>query len=197
MPRELTTAAATAVTAEAVPRAMAVELAFGSGVVRLATTTWNLTIDGDDFLGVGTLGSISVVEETADLASTQLTLGLSGIPADTVAIALGEDYQNRAAIVYDVPLNPTTLAPVADPIKIFVGRMDVMTVKRDAGGASVEVRLTNRLVDWERPRRVLFSDEQQQRAHPGDTSFQYAASLAERNVIWPAAAAFKKGLFGT
>jgi hypothetical protein len=197
MPRDLTVAAAAAVIAESVPRAMAVELSFGSGVVRLATTTWDLVIDGDTFIGVGVLGSISTVEESVDLASTQLTLALSGIPADTVAIALGEAYQNRAAIVYDVPLNATTLAPIADPIKVFVGRMDIMTVKRDAGGARVEIRLTNRLVDWERPRRILFSDEQQQRAHPGDTSFRYAASLGERNVIWPSASAFKKGLFGS
>lgn len=197
MPRTLTLAAEAAVTAEAVARAMAVELDFGSGVVRLATTTWDLEIDGDTYTGVGTLGSISAVEEVPDLASTQLTLALSGIPADTIAIALGENYQNRAAVVFDVPLDTTTMAPIADPVRIFVGRMDVMTVKRDAAGAKVELRLTNRLVDWERPRRILFSDEQQQRAYPGDTSFRYAASLAERNVIWPSAEAFKKGIFGT
>lgn len=196
MPRNLTIAAAAAVTGEQVARAMAVKLDFASGVVLLATTTWDLEIDGDTFVGVGVLGSIAAVEETADLASTQLVLGLSGIPADTIAIALGEAYQNRPATVWDVPLDLTTMQPVADPIILFRGRMDVMTVKRDAGGASVELRLTNRLVDWERPRRILFSDEEQQRSYPGDLSFRYAASLAERNVIWPSAEAFKKGVIG-
>lgn len=197
MPRSLTLAAASAVVAEQVARAMAVELAFGSGVVRLASTTWDLDIDGDTYTGVGVLGAISAVEEAADLASTQLTLSLSGIPADTVAVALGENYQNRAVTIWEVPLDADTNLPVEDPIVLFRGRMDVMTVKRDAGGARVELTVTNRLVDWERPRRILFSDEQQQRAHPGDTSFRYAASLGERTVIWPNADAFKKGVVGT
>lgn len=192
MSRTLTTAAATAVAAEVVPRALAVELAFTSGVLRLASTTTDLVIDGDSFLGVGVLGSISQVEETADLASATLALTLSGIPPDTIAIALGEAYQNRAGTVYEVPLDADTLQPIADPIVLFRGRMDVMTVQRGETSASIEVRLTNRLVDWERPRRILFSDEEQRRSHTGDTSFEYAAAMAERDVVWPNGEYFKK-----
>jgi hypothetical protein len=192
MSRNLTTAAATAVAAEVVPRALAVALDFTSGMLRLASTTTDLEIDGDTYLGVGALGSISPVEETADLASATLALQLSGIPPDTIAIALAEAYQNRAGTVFEVPLDPDTLLPIADPIVLFRGRMDVMTVQRGETSAGIEVRLTNRLVDWERPRRILFSAEEQERSHPGDTSFAYAASMAEKDVVWPTGDYFKK-----
>jgi hypothetical protein len=191
MSRNLTTAAATAVAAEVVPRAMAVELNFGSGTVRLASTTYDLAIDGDDYLGVGQFGSIAVVEESAEIGSTSLVLSLSGIPRDMIAVALGEAYQNRTGAVFEVPLNATTFAPIADPIVLFRGRMDVMAVKITEGGATVEVQLTNRLVDWERPRRVLFSDEEHRRRAPADLSFRYASSMEEKEITWPTGQWFK------
>jgi hypothetical protein len=56
--------------------------------------------------------------------------------------------------------------------------------------------VTNRLVDWERPRKILFSDEQQKRATGGtDTSFRYAAGMASRDVAWPTGQYFKKVLY--
>jgi hypothetical protein len=192
--RDLTTAARAAIAGEVVIRTVAVALDFASGMLRLNGTTDDLVIDGDTYVGAGMLGSISAVEETAELASTTLRLTLSGIPRDLVPAALAEAYQNRAATVWEVPLDPDTYQPIADPFIVFRGRMDVMTVQTGAETCTVEVQVTNRLVDWERPKRVLFSDEEQRRRHPGDTSFRYASGMAEKNVVWPVGDWFRKYL---
>ena len=175
-----------AVAAEVVTRAVAVELAFSTGTVRLNTTFDTLVIGGEDYLPAGTIGTIASIEETAELAATSLRLTLSGIPRGMASIALGEAYQNRPATVWEVVLDPDTLQIVGDPIKVFAGRMDVMRVRDTAESCTVELDVTNRLVDWERPRRVLFShEEHMRRTGQADQSFYFAAAMAEKDVTWP------------
>lgn len=183
--RNLTTAAITAVTAETVFRTVAVELDFDSGVVRVAGTPFPITIGGNVFTGAGSLGKLSTADEGSDLQSYSMTATLAGIPRDLVALTLTEPYQGRAATVWDVPLDPTTLAPIADPIIIFRGLMDVMTVAHGATSA-VSIAITNRLADWERARARLFSDEEQQRRYSGDLGLQYAALMENKEIVWPA-----------
>lgn len=186
MTRALHASTEAAVIAETVLRAMAVDLDFSTGPVRLNTTFDTLTIGGQEFLPAGTMGSISAVEESAELAATTLRLTLSGVPRGMASIALGESYQNRTAVLWEVVLNPDTLAIVGDPVKVFAGRMDVMRVSYAAETCTVELDVTNRLVDWERPRRVLFSDEEHLRRTGGaDRSFRYAAAMADADLTWP------------
>jgi hypothetical protein len=52
--------------------------------------------------------------------------------------------------------------------------------------ASVTVRLENRLADWERPRLRRYTDEDQQRAHPGDKGFEFVTSTVDKDIVWPA-----------
>lgn len=196
MTRSLTAGVLAAVTGEVVYRATAVAMDFPSGMLRLNSLPGDIDIDGETFVGAGMMGSIAVVEETAELASTTLRLGLSGIPRDLIASALGEPYQNRPVTIWEVPLDPSTYQPIPDPIVVFRGRMDVMRVLADGATCSIEVDVTNRLVDWERPRRILFSDEEQSRRSGGlDRSFKYAASMAEKEVAWPSGQYFTKVLY--
>lgn len=189
--RGLTVDASNAVAAEVVARAVAVSLEFDGAPVRLTNTTFDLVIDGDTYIAVGALGTIDTIEESADLSAAGVRLSLSGIPRDMINIALGTDTQNRKATIWEVPLDRATLEPVADPIIVFRGRMDVMAAQLSANGASVSLTLTNRLADWERPRVVLFSDDEQQRTHPGDRSFRYANTMADAEIVWPAGSWFR------
>lgn len=194
MSRDLTVAVRNAITAEVVTRTVAVALDFATGFLRLNATPDDLVIDGETFVGAGMMGTISAIEETAELASSTLRMTLAGIPRDLISVALAEAYQNRPATVWEVPLDPETYQPIADPIIVFRGRMDVMTVQMTGESCTVDLEVTNRLVDWERPKRVLFSDEEQRRLHPGDTSFRFAAAMAEREVIWPTGEGLKRFL---
>ena len=191
MSRGLTTAAATAATSEIVARTVAVELDFAGGVVRVNGSVASITIGGNEFLGIGGLGGISAAEESAELQAYGLTVSLSGIPRDAISLALAEAYQGRAATVWEVLLNRDTWQPIADPVVIFRGRMDQMNVSLGQS-ATVEVRLENRLVDWERPRIRRYTSEDQQVAFPTDRGFEFVSDTAEREIVWPAASFFRR-----
>lgn len=190
MTRTLTPTVASAVVQEQVARTVAVELDFPSGISRWNASPATITIGGNPFLGVGLLGGISVTEESAELRAYGLTLTLSGIPRDVVSLALLQGYQNRRGTVWEVPLNPDTLAVLASPVVIFRGRMDTLDVQLGET-ATVQVTLENRLADWERPRIRRYTDEDQQQAYPGDTGFRFVPATTEKEIVWPSADFFK------
>ncbi len=185
MSRSLDAATAAAAIAEQVMRTTAVLLDLDGGAVRVNGAPWDVPIDGDTYYGVGTLGSISAVEEAAELQSASLTLALSGIPRDLLNQAMTETTQNRAVRIWELVLNTTTHAVIGTPVTLFRGRIDEVSATLDGASATVAVTVTNRLADWERPKNSLFSDEQQQREHAGDLGFQYAAAMETRRIIWP------------
>lgn len=191
MSRGLTVAAATAVTDERPCRTVAVALDFPSGWVRINGSPVDLTIGGNLFTGIAGLGAISAVDEAAELRSYDLTVSLSGVPVDAVSLALAEAYQGRAGVVWEVPLSRTTGAPIADPIVVFRGRMDTMTIEMGQT-ATVTVTLQNRLADWERPRVLRYTDEDQKRLHPGDKGLEFVPATTEKQIVWPAAAWWDK-----
>lgn len=194
MTRDLTFATITAVLAEQVKRVVAVALEFDSATLFATSAPYDITIGADTYLGVGSLGSISAIAENPGLQAPGVTLAMAGIPRDMVTSALTEDYQNRPVTIYEVPLNLSTEAPIADPIVIFKGRMDTMTIALDGETATVEIQCTNRLADWERTSAILFSDEAQQRLHTGDLGFEFASGMETRRVVWPSGEWFKANM---
>jgi hypothetical protein len=186
MTRGLTNAAATAAQAEVVMRTVAVELLFDSGPVRVNGSPVSITIGGQEFLGLGTLGSISEIAEEAGLQSAGITLALSGIPSDAVALALAEPYQDRRGTVWEVWLDRATGQLISDPALIFRGRMDQMNVLLGAQNV-VEVTLEDRLTDMDRPNLARSTDEDQQRDYPGDIGLQFVSATVEKEIVWPAA----------
>lgn len=185
MTRGLTSGAQAAVAGETVARQVAVALDFPSGIARWNSSPADIVIGGETFLGVGALGTISAAEEGIELRSYGMTVGITGIPRDAIALALGQAYQGRAGTVWEVILDTSTWLPVADPIVIFRGRMDQMDISLGST-AQVSVKLENRLTDWERPKINRYTDADQRRRDPNDGSFRFVPATTEKEIIWPA-----------
>lgn len=184
MSRGLAAGNLAAVTGEIVARTMAVALDFPSGMVRWNGSTQDLVIGGNTFLGLGVLGSIGVIEEGAETRAYGLTVSISGIPRDSVALALTQEYQGRQATLWEVQLDANGL-PIGSPPLAFRGRMDQMSVTLGET-ATVTVRLENRLADWERPRVRRYTHEDQTRAFPTDKGFEFVTATTDKDIIWPA-----------
>jgi hypothetical protein len=110
---------------------------------------------------------------------------LSGVPRDAVAYALGQAYQGRKGTVLEVQLDPATFQAIGTPLVVFRGRMDQLDISLGAQ-ASVTCRLENRLADWDRPRILRFTDDEQRRRDPADGSFRFLPATTEKEIIWPA-----------
>lgn len=104
MTRGLTGAVETAVDAEHVPFLIFVELEWPSGTLRMCNAFNTFPWNGFDWLGLGNLGRIDVIKEGAELQMYGIEMQLSGVNTQLAALALGDNYQGRAARLWFAPL---------------------------------------------------------------------------------------------
>lgn len=158
----------------------------GSAPVRLCTGNQNITLT--DFSGsaaytaVGTMGTISVISETTEVAAKGIDLTLSGIPSEYVSLALQNNYRGRTAAVYLLLYNEDRSA--YQQSMIFRGRMDQMVINEGENQSTITVKCESRLVDLNRPREKRYTDEYQKSVHPADTGLEFMKSMADRSLYW-------------
>lgn len=170
-----------AVTAAHVPYLFFVQLDF-SQPIRLCSAGYDVTWNGETWLGMGTLGGIEPIREQASLEAAGVRMTLSGVPTDTVAIALGEQYQGRPCQIWFAPLTQD-LQLIADPVRLFSGRMDTMDVEIGET-ATITLSAESKMVTWDRARVRRYNNEDQQSRFPGDRGFEFVAQMVEKQLLW-------------
>lgn len=183
MTRSLTPAVESAVAAGHVPAIVLVEMDFPSGFLRVNNSPVTFAWNGYDWLGLGNLGGIDAISEGASLEARGLAFRLSGVPTANVAIAMGQNYQGRACKVWFAPLDADTHAILADPVLVFWGRLDVMTIELGET-ATITVTAESRLADWARPRVRRYNHDDQQIDYPGDKGFEFVTSIVDKELRW-------------
>lgn len=180
--RTLSAATQTAIAQAQLTALMFVELDFASGYLRLTTAGHDVSWNGYTWTGVGLLGGVEPISEDTALQANGIRLTLSGVDSAIIAIALQEAYQGRQARIWLAFVNDSG-AIVADPLLVFVGRMDTMQVQ-DGDTATIILNLENELAAWDRPRVRRFTDADQQAEYPGDLGLQFVTEAAQRTVSW-------------
>jgi hypothetical protein len=180
--RSLSNDMTTQVSASQLSPIILVSLSF-STPVNLWSGYGTITYNGTGYLGIGTLGTISPIEETTDLAARGITMQLSGVPTAQIAIALTENYQGReCSILFAAMASDGTL--VSTPVTVFSGRMDVMTINDDGEQAIIGMSAENKLVDFRRPREVRYTDEEQKALFPTDKGLEFVNAIQEKQIYW-------------
>ena len=182
MSRGISGAMQSAASAGHVPMLVLVELDFASGFVRLNNSAQSFTHDGNNYIGLGYLSSIDVINEGATLEARGLSMRLSGVDSDFIAIALGEDYQGRSCKVW-IALLSDTFQIITSPVLAFWGRMDTMDVMLGEESA-ITLNAESRLADWDRSRTRRFNHEDQQIDYPGDKGFEFVPQMVEKELRW-------------
>ena len=142
--------------------------------------------DGDSsnetFTGVGQFGSVSVINESADMKATGIQTILTGVPTTHISNAFSEDYSGRIAKLYIGFLNASRVL-VADPMVIFAGRIDTMDIQIGKT-ASVSVSIESKLVDWERARIRRYTNEDQRNLYSTDEFCEFVVQTVEKELVW-------------
>lgn len=185
--RSLDSAISTAVTGPVVRGIYFVRLCFDSGTVGWHSGFGDIAFDGVTYKGVGVLSSVSGVKEEPGVKASGVTVGMSGIKEEIVSLLLGQQYINRKAYIHFTPLNEEDEPVTATPHLVFRGTMDNINGTMGAN-AGFTISLKSRLADWERPRKVLYTDVEQQELYPGDRGMEYIAQISQKKIIWPRAA---------
>jgi hypothetical protein len=182
MGRSITTAVNNALAADNVPLLIFTELDFESGMVRLCNAEYTFSWNGYDWLGLGRMGSIDVIQEGADLQPYGISLTITGIDSANVSTALNEQYQNRACRIWLAPLTDN-YEVIADPVLNFRRRMDNMNLQIGAT-ASITLTAENRLADWNRPRVRRFNNDDQISIYPNDKGFEFIHLIVDKVLNW-------------
>lgn len=178
MSRTIPTSFLTALGQKEVRPYYAVEMLFDSGAVRFWTWYGERTIQGETYLGAGSLLSISGLEEVSDLSAKSATLTLSGVPSEIVSLALREPYQRRKCrILFGVFDDDNVL-------EMFAGVMSQMDIEDSGDASTIQLTVESKLVELEKSKPRRYTHESQQARFPGDTFFSYVADLQDRQVVW-------------
>lgn len=182
MTRSLSAELVAAATAPVVRPFLAAELDYPDGAVRVCSLPLPVVIEGNTYHGTGVMGAISALEEGSENRSYGFTLTLCGIPGNWAEYLRSQDVQGRTVRVF-MGFCDDKHAVIGEPVVITVGRMDTQDV-RAGQTTDVTVACEDIRVDWERARVRLYTDADQQAAHPGDTFFKYIAAMENIDLTW-------------
>ena len=167
----------------------------GSAPVRLWTGIQSASftdISGSgNYLGVGTLGSISTISETIEIAAKNMDLTLSGIPTEYVSLALSGSYRGRDAVIYLILYNSGMTS--YEQITLFRGYMDQLIIQEGQDLSSITVKCESRLIELNRTKDVRYTDEAQKQLYPTDKGLEFVSSMADKSIYWGTSAPSSTG----
>jgi len=160
--------------------------------VRLCSHNVSVDWDGQTWLGAGPLGQVEAVRESSG-EIVGLQFQVTGVPTSEISLTLTESARGKPCQLYMGILDPDTHAVLDAPL-IFPGILDQTTIQDDPtkGTSAIAVSAIHMGKLMSRIKSVRYTDVDQQKLYPGDTSLRFITSQANHQDVWPAAAFFKQ-----
>lgn len=160
----------------------AVKIVYPSATVRAHTGVGDLVLNGEVYLGVGTLSNIANVKQDAQIGPNGLELSLNGLDSTIVASVLNDRCNGSKVWLYLVALDAAE-RPMASA-NIYVGRIVSQAYAFKKENCSVEVTVADRFIDWARKGTERFTDESHRSRFSGDRFFRFVVQMAQRSIFW-------------
>ena len=173
---------------ERIPVVQLVELRFDT-VLYLTTAGRELVWGGHTWSPAG-LGPIEAIEGSAtEMPDVRLTL--PAVSDAQKAVALEPGIEGVVCVIYDALVDPVT-AVVEDAVQAWKGSLSVPTMVDGDGGAALSVTAEHRGMYALRAKPSRYTNDEQQRLHPGDECFDFDPETDAAPLAWPAASFFKQ-----
>jgi hypothetical protein len=183
MSRTLTSGMQTASEASLVRPFFLIDLEFTSGSVYLWTGHGDLSWNSNTYIGAGDIMELSAFDETTDLGAAGASVTLTGIKSSLVTKARDENYQGRP-IHIRLGAFDSTASIITDPVIVFTGFMDIMTINEAAEVSTIQVSAENRLIQIERRNERRYTDNDHKIDFPNDKGFEFVATIQEKEIVW-------------
>lgn len=183
MTRNITAAFRTELNAESLRPAVLVKGGFDSGDLNLWTGVGDIVFDGDTYQGTGNLLNIEQIQETQKLQANGVVFVMNGAVDALVSIALSESYQWRPISAWLAVLDED-FQLIADPHKIFSGKMDVMEISDNGEASTIAVNAESNLIDLQNSRETRYTNEDQLARFPGDVGLQFMPNNSDVEITW-------------
>ena len=183
MTRTLSSEMQAVATAEVVRPFYLLDLEFDSGNLYLWTGLGDLTVGSATYTGVGNILGIQPIEESSELSANGASFSLSGVNQALLALARDEDYQGRP-VTLKVGAFDENGDVISDPVIIFSGFMDVMSIEDSGETGNITLTAENKLIAFERANIRRYTNQDQQLYHPGDKGFEFVTGIQEKDLLW-------------
>jgi hypothetical protein len=184
MPRTLSTAMQTALSAAVKAPVSIVEVQTATGFLRLWSGLGDLAFQSNTYAGVGALGSVSAPEEATDLKSTGIVFSMTGIPSDLLEQSVSAVRQNLPARAWLGLRDMGTGALIADPVMLFEGTCGVPSTEETGDTCTISLTAENLLASLKRPREIRYTPEDQATRDDGDKGFDGVSLLQDKSIVW-------------
>jgi hypothetical protein len=191
--RDMTSAYLAAISSAMLRPALFVQATFVSGPLYVWSGMGPITWNGQTWIGVGTLGTVSTIEEGSTVSAKGVTLTLSGLDPTLLEDVMEEFQVGLPALVY-LGVFDATGALIADPVCCFSGRMDQPTIDISGTTASIAINCENRLVEMNVSVERRYTDEDQQLDYPGDLGFQFVNGIQDAQIYFGRSPSSKNNL---
>jgi hypothetical protein len=182
MSRIVSSANATALQEPNAQIAIAVDMDFPSGHVRLHDGCGPLTIGGNAYEGTGKVHLLDKIEESIDVIAKPVSVVLSGVDASMITTARAGGYQGRDITFYLCVFSLTSGSLIDTPEVAWEGKMDSITIRLGQGEASLRLNCEHRL--RREPRIARYTNQDQQLAYSGDRFFDLVPSIPGFKSKW-------------
>ena len=191
--RDMTPAYLAAISSAMLRPALFVQATFVSGPLYVWSGIGPITWNGQVWIGIGTLGSVSTIEEGSTVSAKGITLTLSGLDP-TLLTDVMEEFQVGLPVMVTLGVFDDTGALIADPVCCFSGRMDQPTIDVSGTTASIAINCENRLVEMNVSVERRYTDEDQQLDYPGDLGFQFVNGIQDAQIYFGRSPSSKNNL---
>ena len=138
--------------------------------------------DGNDYIGVGLLGSVTAPSETDELGPQPVTFGMSQIDANLMQYAMSAaNYGDEATLYRGYRQDDGTL--VSDPYIVWAGTVESTGAKVGPGG-QIGITCNHDLAALDQINGGRYTDEDQQDKYSGDKFFSHIADIPTLKLLW-------------
>ena len=181
MPRTVDSATQTVLESGAFRMCHLLQIDFSESLY-ITDSDYAVSYDGETYLPAGHLLQISGSSETQDLRVGTMSIELSGVNQQYVAILLNQAYINRKVQIYLAILDASG-AVTGDAIKTFEGIIDSFSLNDRETSSSISLKVSSHWSDFERKSGRLTNNNSQQYFFSADTGMRFAAESI-RDIKW-------------
>lgn len=176
-----------------------------SGALRLSLSPvrrfWGgigtLTINGEDYLGVGARALVSPISSELGGAAGGVTITLSALDPDIAATIENEDYSQKPCVLRRLIFDENGVDLLSSMV-VLRGKLDKVTIREVVGGeAALDFYLENSARDLSRTNSTMMSDVFQRLiGGASDGSLKHMGSAGKQFLSWgkrPADAPYRPG----
>jgi hypothetical protein len=171
------------ITSNHVYPAFLVDITFHTQTEHVWTGVGNLVWNGNTYKGVGSLGKVGAISESAELSAQGTSISLSGIDPVLLAESLGDIQLMAPADIWFVLFDQYGNI-LGTPYLAFGGVVDQPVLDIGTEELRIELKLESRLADLQRASSRRYTSADQMLYYPTDMGLHWVEILNDQALLW-------------